>query len=738
MSQATQLFLLFFKCALGGCVTALFFRLITAWGGLTGWAIGVYTASLVIVAAAGGLFGGLFRSERKGLLLLSLSAFGLMGSCIILGWLLTGWFDFAFSADRTPMLYFQSLVRTALVCLLPFGLFWAASTRISLREEKPLSKSLAGVILFFLGLAVTWLILPLLNATITLQVCCVLLLLPAVIMLAVDPKRRYLKIPCALLLLMLGYPCLKLQTPEPLFANGPFGFMVNRDTGFSFTPSDKIKSHESRWGEIRCTYDNPDYGKVVTSDGRPVYTSKRFVTARVLTSVIPLLLRPEARNVAVFGPEAWVYKPDFERQQNGRTFDFGARRLAKNKTKYDVMFVATEPAWQVGADHFTSRGFYKSCSRRMAPDGLIAIRVDGRALDAKALTEAIATLRKVFPHTQLWCTGINDWLMVGCRAPIKVPFDRMLEQFNKDSTLRCIVDAEMRNLPDIFSAFVCSDGALELTAPEAPRLSPLRCVFDSRQGSRLLEGIKPTPGDFEWLLPGQMDLDIYLEQIKKIKRNVVDARRIAAKARISLSDNMPEDCMAFAAEAAAINPRDTLILELKDRLELEARRWQKIGNFKRAGKAYENVIKFAEPDPLLHYGRAQALRSGGDLKDAYKQFRIAAALAPRIVEYQLDYAQTAVDAELFPEAAAAYKQIADRFPEWRDEATFQLAQVYSNRKSTVRNPELAIELAEKLCVRTGWKNPRYTTGLANIYIDCDRVRDGVQLKRTLKKQAEEK
>ena len=43
----------------------------------------------------------------------------------------------------------------------------------------------------------------------------------------------------------------------------------------------------------------------------------------------------------------------------------------------------------------------------------------------------------------------------------------------------------------------------------------------------------------------------------------------------------------------------------------------------------------------------------------------------------------------------------------------------------------AIRLAEEAVVQTGWKDRAYVLGLADVYIECGRVQDGVKLKRKM-------
>ena len=60
------------------------------------------------------------------------------------------------------------------------------------------------------------------------------------------------------------------------------------------------------------------------------------------------------------------------------------------------------------------------------------------------------------------------------------------------------------------------------------------------------------------------------------------------------------------------------------------------------------------------------------------------------------------------------------------------AKLMSIRNGQARNTDRAIRLAEEAAVQTGWKDRAYVLGLADVYIECGRVKDGVMLKRKMK------
>lgn len=60
------------------------------------------------------------------------------------------------------------------------------------------------------------------------------------------------------------------------------------------------------------------------------------------------------------------------------------------------------------------------------------------------------------------------------------------------------------------------------------------------------------------------------------------------------------------------------------------------------------------------------------------------------------------------------------------------AKLLCMKKNKAYDPERAVKLAEEAVNVTGWRTRAYVQGLADVYIECGRVRDGVALKRKMK------
>jgi len=709
MKDAPKHFVLLLTGFFGSVLFSVFFRLAEAWGGATSWNLALL-AGIVLAAAAAGL---LIPSRRPWIAagFAGLAATAVFALC---GWLKLGWLNFAVAPDKSAGLYLQTALRTLIIFFLPFTVFWTASIRGGLRSPVLYLGLLAGHFAVRAGL-------PFLPPETFIRISVPpLLILGLCGMLRLE--RRWLRLGF-LLFVFAAIPIWTIRYPMPLSVGGGFGSAVNRDCGFS--GGHKLRLCVNEWSGTRCNYEDADYGSVTVIDGRPVVMNNRFAAARILTGTIPLLLRPVAERIVMTGPEAWVYRPTAEQQKSGREIIYAPDGLPKGE--FEVIFVAPAPAWRLGSGAFRSRGFYADCRRSLVKDGILAVHFDARALDAAGFARELRTLQTVFPQLQIWCTGVNDWLVIASSEPVKVPLDLMLMRFDQPLVAGCVLQSGLRTLPEVFSAWVCgTEGALKFIAAAEGKseASPMRLVFDSAQGLRLLEAFQPFAGvKLDWLLPGQMDADVYLAVLDRIGRVSLAARPLAVQMRLA---DKP------APELKRLNPRDVLLLEWSDRLELEAVRRHKIGDLKGAAKAWALLFETAEPGGAAAYGFAQTLRALGEKQRAYEQFKAAASEMTRLIGCQMDFARAAVDTGRFAEACSAYERIARQFPEHRNEADFLRAKVLMEKEWKDRRPDQAVAIVEALCVRTRWKETRYAFGLADLYIDGGRALEGLKLKRRLK------
>jgi len=546
---------------------------------------------------------------------------------------------------------------------------------------------------------------------------------------------------------------------------GVFGRLVHRDSGFA--QGKPLYEHHTRRHSV-VAYADPDYQFVLTMDGRPVLFGNRFHTARTLTGYVPLLVRPGCKRAAVLGAEAGLYLPFFVRagvadvgyacadsadvklavtadaqvtgdEASGKAVLRGGASLAAGG--YDILFVTAEPVWMRGTGAYYGRPWFARCRRALSEDGIVALHLDARALSPERFAKIASDFAAVFPGVQLWCTGPNDWVLVGGAKEVKTPVDRMLALFERTAVFRDFVRAGGLALPETLACMVCDGKGLapwvERSAKEAAWrtawLAP-RKLFDKERFALQpidLEGCRQWKA--QWVLPGETDVDVYLALLDKVGKNIgARGGAVAALAKTAkTAKNRREVDLDAVREAAKIDPRDALLVIFGETLELEGRRRIKLGDVKGGLQCFENLLSFSAGTAFAHYGMGYCLRGNGDNEGAYLHFARAAAAAPDQSDYRLEMAQSALAIGKYDEADRQYQEVLSHDPD-NPAVLFLTAKALAWRERPNKDMDRALKLAERACELTKWDNKEYAFGLADLYMDAGKVLEGMGLKRRLK------
>ncbi len=545
-------------------------------------------------------------------------------------------------------------------------------------------------------------------------------------------------------------------------SKGAFGRLVYRDSGFAFgDPVEVVNTLR----HTTSTYKDRDYHFVFEIDNRPVMFGSRYHTSRTLNAYVPMFVKPVSEKVLLVGAEAGLYAPFLLRSgvdqleycaaerrivqsvfeqdrrfQDSGTLDFDSLKPGGFSAKYDLIVFAPEPAYQRGSARFFSGSLLRKSAAALNARGAVALHLDARALTVEAFASILAGVRGVFPHMQVWCTGVYDWVFVGANEPLVVEAARVLELFQRDAVFKDFVRAGKLSVADVTACMVCDERGVDRWLEDNEgRISLWKTSWDAPRN--VFAGINTlmSPAQFEkarqlsvedWFLQGDLDGGVYAALVGKVEKGVA-ARLSAVMAVAAMSGGNSEEGLRYAREAAAINPREALLVQLSETLELEGRRRISIGDYKGAVRCYENILSFSKDSPQAHYGIGYCLRANNDTQNAYIHFARAVVGAPEQVHYRLEFAEVAQSVGQFETADKQYETVLERNPE--DAQTMLLfARALAHSKRADRKPERAIELAKRACEVTHWQVAEAIIGLADIYIEVGRVMEGMGLKRGLK------
>lgn len=760
-----------------GALLAVWQRMLDAVTGRTVYSVAASVCAVAIGLAVGYFLAGQACKKIKQPSVLLRLVFLLFGSWLVfqlaaIAGVTGGWQRLLNDLSRSFIQYGLALGKTAAFFFVMPSLLFGGAVRAALTtvcsREVPRSHGggqmltlvvLLGVLPASIGYSIaTGLLVPLLGAEGTMRIAALWYgALASLVML----RGVLSSVPFIMIIGLLV--ALSPREQASVLTNGVYSRLVHRDSGFA--QGKPVFAYHSRHHTVTA-YEDPDYQFVFALDGRPLLFGNRFHTARIITGYIPLLVHPSCQKVAVFGPEAGLYLPFFVRagitnvtyagsdaaivklalaaDEHVAGGEDGVRETVRQgatlslKKNYDVVFLAPEPVWMRGTRIAYGRRLFKHCRDTLSADGVVALHLDARALSPGRFAAIARTFTGVFASVQVWQTGAHDWLLVGRTNKRSTPMDGMLRVLDRLPVVRDLACAGIRTLPEILACWVCNEkelaGWLGQIQPESAWCAAWRApraVFahnvNGLQGP-VLDGCRQKKLD--WVMPGELDRTVF-EVVRDKSEACLAARAMAAAALTQRATGQGDSGLISAREAAKVNPRDVLLIELSEAMELEGRRRIVIGDFKGALKCYENLLSFSPGTARAHYGLAYCLRASGDNEAAYLHFARAVAAAPEQNGYRMELAQVALTVGEYAEADRQYQEVLKREPS-NPEPLFRYAKGLAVKERPDKDLARAVQLAERACVLTRFQNNEYAFGLADLYMDAGRVLEGMGLKRRIK------
>ena len=486
-------------------------------------------------------------------------------------------------------------------------------------------------------------------------------------------------------------------------------------------------------GEIahRADADFPE-GGVTTMDDRPVDTGYRFRHVRLYPACIAMLLKPSARSARVIGAEATFYRKPFE--------GAGLQVLEATNTSSaaEIVLVASQPDWLKGTDFPTANDWPGIVGGR-APDGLVALHIDARRLSRGRLKGILSEFRAAVGPYLLWCIGAHDYVVTGAAD---VSADKVFDLFANEKAAEAFATAGIYTPSDVFTCYMGRDVEIEPGLKEVPVAERQTVSWkDARQSLGELSEkdaafvrasvltpyyIPPMP----WFQRGEAESEVFARTTNGI--TVVQAARREFLAGFDdIGKGISTNALARWTTAAKISPRDPLLRGLVDVVDLKGRQFLRAGNVKGALGCFEKLLLISPDDPAIVHNYGVCLKKGGQMEMAAQVFARAVELDPETDAHRLELVECCAASGHEYDAVRVLDVLILRHP---DDPALKLraAKLLSMRKPKVRNTDRAVRLAEDAAVQTGWKDRAYVLGLADVYIECGRVMDGVHLKRKMK------
>ena len=511
---------------------------------------------------------------------------------------------------------------------------------------------------------------------------------------------------------------------------GAFVHLATRDAGFAKGKPVFVKNVN---GHEIARYVDEDYPDGVTTlDGRPIDTGFRFRATRRLPALIALAEMPTARTVRMVGEESAFCTNVFA--------EAGLKVMPDTdvNTPADIVFVAPLPDWMTGSD-MPDATSWKRIASGLSKGGVAVLRLDGRLLSRARLKGILADFRSAFTHYRMWCVGRKDYVIT---SGGNVLADELLDLFSRPDAFATFVSADVYIPAELLACYMGTDNEIEPGLLEIPALSHASATWKAPQ---LAFAAPPTNHLAEvrvsvltpyyippmgWLLRGTAESAVWSVMTNQFLA-AQGARREVLLGFDEADRGASTNAIDRWAAAAKINPRDPLLGNLADSLDLEARRFLRLGNINGALRCYENRLLIRPNDVAAVHNFGVCLKKAGHWGVAARIFTKAVTMDPLTDEHRYEMVETCAASGLEDVATRQLEVLMKRHPD--DPAlklrTARLLAVDSNK---VRDTTRAIALAEEAVSMTGWKDRAYVQGLADVYIAAGRTVMGLGLKKKMR------
>lgn len=510
---------------------------------------------------------------------------------------------------------------------------------------------------------------------------------------------------------------------------GAFNRIVTSDLGFA---KGQIVSSRVEDGHTWTVYSDEDYPDGVTAlDGRTVDTGFRFRNTRRLTGLIPLFDRPTAKTARVIGAEAPLYT-------NILSSAGLALESADSKALVDIVYMTPASDWLVGSDS-PDVAAWRRLAKGLAEGGLVALHVDARLLSRARLKGILTDFRTVFSHYRLWCTGLHDYVLTSGQG---VSADEIQGLFDNEQAFDAFVAADAESPVYVFACYVGTDAEIEPGLEGIPAFGHARATWSApalafsgqyTNHLALVSAAALTPLDVQyptWFGQGDFDDLIYTKLSNAIVR-VQGARRELLLGFEAADAGASTNAIEHWSTAAKDNMKDPLLLGLADSLDLEGRRFLRIGNVGAAMHCYETRLLIRPEDVAAVHNFGVCLKKSGHHDMAASVFAKAVNMDPITDEHRLELVECCAASHKEDIACRQLEVLIQKNP-MDPVLNLRLARLLALRTNPARDVVRSVELAEKAVRLVGGKDPAYLYALAEVYIDCGQVARGIEIKRSLK------
>ena len=287
--------------------------------------------------------------------------------------------------------------------------------------------------------------------------------------------------------------------------------------------------------------------------------------------------------------------------------------------------------------------------------------VDTRVMSVARFKALLEDFKARNGSCRVWCFGRFDY----CFTPAtNVSFMRLHTLFADDSMFERFAAARIYSPAALFACYVGDYPDVSPAFADVPAYGALRnflmsprVLFRPTSTGALapVNVARFTPFSVKfpaWIERGGADANMFLD-FESGYEIVQEARREALLGFDYADRGMATNAIACWAKAAAVNPRDPILVELADALDREAKAYLAIGNVNGALQCYENRLEVFPKDIAAVHNFGVCLKKAGQHKMAVRVFARAVEMDPLQDAHRLELIDCA-DAAGYPDVAVRH------------------------------------------------------------------------------------
>jgi spermidine synthase len=303
---------------------------------------------------------------------------------------------------------------------------------------------------------------------------------------------------------------------------------------------------------------------------------------------------------------------------------------------YDVIISEPSNPWMSGASALFTSEFFKSCSSRLNPGGILCQWLQAYSIPTPLLKSVIATFCGAFEHVTLWAPLKGDLILLGSDAPLVLDPDVMAARMSAAGPRRDLERIHLASWDELVGMCVGSGHELCAAVAGAPVQTDSRPLLEFALPRTLHMSVQLAAGNLKWLSGPLGDVGALVaggDDSRSLARVSAASYKEYLKGQVCEWDRDAQGAMTHYSRALdgpagrRSGARQAYLMMCHSGLDLERQ-----GRPEEADRLYRAAIDLDPERSEAHYLLGLRLAETGRPKEAALELEAALAAKPERVE----------------------------------------------------------------------------------------------------------